>query len=621
MAKFQTAICKSILIKCNTHRCTLGDIKGTVLVGILFNDLGDILRVSTILAGHCYAGDNAVLQGQDGHFRHNKVFFVRCQLILILLDSSGQDLLAGLLGSNAELFLNLTVTQTDFQAAFRHGLVLAAFFVLILDLAVLVAEVDECLTQLGIIIGGNLYGKVLALALFDDGILQALNGHSGVDTTRNGIVLVRRAQLYIIPHHSCGQLLVTGIFGGNAERIIFPATGQVNVVQAVFRHAMIHTVVVLILDLAVLVTKGQRTGTGAVLMGKGHGKLCRVFCFDLTLQTVDGHADLLGKAAIFLAILGFIAHQIVRIRTRQVQFFLILSRGGCRQLTAIAGVSAGNGCIVIESLFNRDLLVSVQIDILAIAAEFCILQDNTAALQMDTLNAIFKCSTNNCYNTTYAIESRIILRYHFRILLNGHRSASFIIDCPTIDTFVVSSVNNHRSRTVCYCKAILAFRSNFIQRHLTQTVPKRCLFNCSIASTIDNGTSSRCIRVYTPCCHKTTVAHVRSDVIVIIIIIDCYATCRSHINQIGNFLALIMVTFKSISNISDDIDCYACSSDFDREVIISSHLIGFIRFINGVHTTVVVIWNQCSLTRINFLLRKCRHCPRRQECQHHTECQ
>ena len=64
MAKFQTAICKSILIKCNTHRCTLGDIEGTVLVGILFNDFGDILGVSTILAGHCYAGDNAVLQGQ-----------------------------------------------------------------------------------------------------------------------------------------------------------------------------------------------------------------------------------------------------------------------------------------------------------------------------------------------------------------------------------------------------------------------------------------------------------------------------------------------------------------------------------------------------------------------------
>ena len=356
-------------------------------------------------------------------------------------------------------------------------------------------------------------------------------------------------------------------------------------------------------------------------MVKGHGKLCLIFCFDLTLQTVDGHADFLGKAAIFLAVLGlFVAYQITFIRTRQVQFFLILFRGGCRQLTAILGVCTVNGCIVIESLFNRDLLASVQIDIRDIAAEFCILQDNTAALQMDTLSAIFKCSTNNCYNTTYAIESRIILRYHFRILLNGHRSAFFIIDCPTIDTFVVSSVNNHRSRTVCYCIAILAFRSNIIQRHLTLTVTKRFCVNCSIAPTIDSGTSSRCIRVLScsssPCCHKTTVALARSDVIVSIII-DCYATCSFHINQIGNVPT--MVNFKSISNISDDIDCYAFSSDFDREVIISLHLIGCIRFRNGVHITGVVIWNQCSLTRINFLLRKCRHCPRRQECQHHTE--
>ena len=227
MAKFQTAICKSILIKCNTHRCTLGDMKGTVLVGILFNDLGDILGVSTILAGHCYAGDNAVLQGQDGHFRHNKVLFVRCQLILTLLDSSGQGLLAGLLGSNAERILFLYIAQINGQAAFRHWLVLAVF-VLILDLAVLVAKVDECLTQLGIVVGVNLYGKVLAFAFLDDGILQALNGHRGVNTACNGIVLVRCAQLHIIPLHSCGQRLLAGIFGGNAERIIILVTAQID---------------------------------------------------------------------------------------------------------------------------------------------------------------------------------------------------------------------------------------------------------------------------------------------------------------------------------------------------------------------------------------------------------
>ena len=178
MAKFQTAICKSILIKCNTHRCTLGDVKGTVLVGILFNDLGDILGVSTILAGHCYAGDNAVLQGQDGHFRHSKVLFVLCQLILTLLDSSGQGLLAGLLGSNAERIWFFYLAQINGPAVLRHGLI-RTVVIQIFDFAVLIAKVDSSLTQLGIIIGGNLYGKVLAFAFLDDGVLQALNGHSG----------------------------------------------------------------------------------------------------------------------------------------------------------------------------------------------------------------------------------------------------------------------------------------------------------------------------------------------------------------------------------------------------------------------------------------------------------
>ena len=279
------------------------------------------------LARHCmgvsYAGDNAVLQSQDGHFRHNKVLFVLCQLLLTLLDSSGQGLLAGLLGSNAELALNLTVTQTDFQAAFRHGLVLAVF-VLILDLAVLVAKIDDSLTQIGIVLGVNLYGKVLAFAFLDDGILQALNGHSGVITACNSILLVRCAQFLSIPHHSCGQRLLAGIFGGNAELILILCISQING-QTVLRHGLILTVFVLVFDLAVLVTKGQRTGTGAARMVKGHGKLCRLFCFDRIIQTVDGHADLLGKAAIFLAILGlFVAYQIVFVRTRQVQILLVI---------------------------------------------------------------------------------------------------------------------------------------------------------------------------------------------------------------------------------------------------------------------------------------------------------
>ena len=142
--------------------------------------------------------------------------------------SSGQLLFSGIFRRNAELALNLTVTQTDFQAAFRHRLVLAAFFVLILDLAVLVAKVDECLTQLGIVLGVNLYSKVLAFAFLDDGILQALNGHSGVNTVCNSKVLVRCAQLYSIPHHSSGQRLVTGIFRRNAEFIIFVVTAQID---------------------------------------------------------------------------------------------------------------------------------------------------------------------------------------------------------------------------------------------------------------------------------------------------------------------------------------------------------------------------------------------------------
>ena len=123
--------------------------------------------------------------------------------------------------------LNLTIPQIDFQAAFRHGLVLAVF-VLILDLAVLVAKVDECLTQLGIVLGVNLYSKVLAFAFLDDSILQALNGHSGVNTVCNSKVLVRCAQLYSIPHHSSGQLLLTGIFRRNAEFIIFVVTAQID---------------------------------------------------------------------------------------------------------------------------------------------------------------------------------------------------------------------------------------------------------------------------------------------------------------------------------------------------------------------------------------------------------
>ena len=159
---------------------------------------------------------------------NSKVLFRRAQLHSIPHHSSGQRLVTGIFRRNAELALNLTVTQTDFQAAFRHRLVLAAFFVLILDLAVLVAKVDDSLTQLGIVLGVNLYGKVLAFAFLDDCIIQALNGHSGVNTACNVIRLAIFAHFHSIPHHSCGQILVTGIFRRNAERIIILVTAQID---------------------------------------------------------------------------------------------------------------------------------------------------------------------------------------------------------------------------------------------------------------------------------------------------------------------------------------------------------------------------------------------------------
>ena len=130
-------------------------------------------------------------------------------------------------------------------------------------------------------------------------------------------------------------------------------------------------------------------------MGKGHGKLCRVFCFDLTLQTVDGHADFLRKAAIFLAILDFIAHQIALIRTRQVQILLVIIRssGGCSQLTAILGVCTVNGGIAIESLFNRDFLICIQINVRTIVFKLDISTQNNIWFTIPYSDTIF-CTYN-----------------------------------------------------------------------------------------------------------------------------------------------------------------------------------------------------------------------------------
>ena len=153
---------------------------------------------------------------------------------------------------------------------------------------------------------------------------------------------------------------------------------------------------VLIFDLAVLVAKGQRTGTDAVLMGKGHGKLCRVFCFDSTFQTADGHADLLGKAAIFLAILGlFVAHQIILIRTRQVQILLIICFCSFGQLTAILGVGAVDGGSILEAALNGDDLIFLQVNIDIIALEGGLFQVNTALDHFHANLAVFDRAAGN----------------------------------------------------------------------------------------------------------------------------------------------------------------------------------------------------------------------------------
>ena len=210
-----------------------------------------------------------------------------------------------------------------------------------------------------------------------------------MNTACNGIVLVRCAQLYIIPHHSSGQLLVTGIFRRNAEFIIFVVTVTQTDFQAAFRHRLVLAAFfVLIFDLAVLVAKGQDTGTGAARMGKGHGKLCRVFCFDLTLQTVDGHADLLGKAAILLAIIGlFVAHQIARICTRQVQLLLIICFCSFGQLTAITGVSALNRHFtgVVLGHINLSIFFKINTDIII---KSCGIQLNTARRQSPVIPSV-----------------------------------------------------------------------------------------------------------------------------------------------------------------------------------------------------------------------------------------
>ena len=132
-------------------------------------------------------------------------------------------------------------------------------------------------------------------------------------------------------------------------------------------------------------------------MGKGHSKLCRVFCFDRTLRTADGHADCLGKAAIFLAIRGlFVAHQIARIRTRQVQILLIICFCSFGQLTAILGVGTHDRYVTGVSIGNFDFLISFQINTASNSIQRYIIQNGCHMILNS--NAIF--SALNFYTGT-----------------------------------------------------------------------------------------------------------------------------------------------------------------------------------------------------------------------------
>ena len=206
-----------------------------------------------------------------------------------------------------------------------------------------------------------------------------------MDTTRNRIVLAICAQLHSIPHHSCGQLLVTGLLGDNAERIIILVTGQINNGQAVFRHGLVLAVFVLILDLAVLVAKVDEclTQIGIVLGVNLYSKvLAFAFLDDGILQALNGHVDFhfLGKAAIFLlAIRGLsVAHQIARIRTRQVQILLIICFCSFGQLTAILGVCTLNRHLTGVVLGHINLSIFLKINIADVIIKICAIQLNAA---------------------------------------------------------------------------------------------------------------------------------------------------------------------------------------------------------------------------------------------------
>ena len=101
---------------------------------------------------------------------------------------------------------------------------------------------------------------------------------------------------------------------------------------------------------------------------------------------------------------------------------------------------------------------------------------------------------------------------------------------------------------------------------------------------------------------------------IIFIVFNRYVAAVQHIKQ-GPIIV----------DITRDVDRHflACTDRHTTGIIIP-HLIGrcTIMFLDEFIVDGNSRLQQLTLFRVNrILLRKCRHCPRRQECQHHTECQ
>ena len=193
-------------------------------------------------------------------------------------------------------------------------------------------------------------------------------------------------------------------------------------------------------------------------MGKGHGKLCRVSCFDLTFRIADGHADFLGKAAIFPIIGLFVAYQIARIRTRQVQILLIICFCIFGQLTAILGVGTLNRHLTGVSLGHINLSIFLKINIADVIIKICAIQLNAArrhsAVIVSLINVIL------C-----PLERAVI--YNGFALFNGAKCAALrttgnINSTRVKNQLTVATNNNCIQRTSCALEGgVLVNRQRF----------------------------------------------------------------------------------------------------------------------------------------------------------------